>query len=97
MKARWKGTDGQRAAMNKEIRRQILENEENYTLGLGAVMLWALHEEFGFGKGRLLRLWRAFWRIYKEMREFFEMDSTLPIERKLNKIGIDMDELKKVG
>jgi hypothetical protein len=95
VKARWTGTNGQQAAMKKEIRRQILEHEENYTLGVLAVLMWSRHVNEGHGKVRLERMFNEFWSLYWEMREFYEMDGSFPAEHKLKEIGIDIDELMK--
>lgn len=95
MKARWKGTDGQRAAMIKEIRRQIREEEDNYFTGLMACVLWSMHIHRRYGKKRLKQVYAEIYETYNEMREFFETDATFPLEYKLRQIGIDMEELKK--
>lgn len=95
MKARWAGTDGQQAAMKREIRRQIIEHETNYTLGVLAVLMWSRHVNEGLGKIRLERIFYDFWSLYREMRDFYEMDGSFPAEYKLREIGIDIDELMK--
>ena len=95
MKARWKGSESQNAAMKKEIRRQILEQEDEYFKGIDTMVLWALHSEFDFGKQRLERAYKAIIREYKQMKNFYAMDDTYPAEYKLKEIGIDMEKLRK--
>lgn len=95
MKARWRGTDGQQAAMKKEILRQIREQEENYFMGLMAVFLWSMHINRGYGQKRLEEIFGEVWETYIGMRDFFDTDATFPLEYKLKQIGVDIDELKK--
>jgi hypothetical protein len=94
MKARYGMSSQSNAAMKKEIRRQIIEQEKAYMRGLDTMILWALHVEFGFGKGRLERAYKAIGREYEEMRRFFESDDTFPAEYKLKEIGVDMEKLR---
>lgn len=95
MKARWKGTEGQQAAMKKEIRRQILEQEENYFMGLMACFLWSMHINRGYGQKRSEEVFGEVYETYDKMREFFDTDDTFPLEFKLKQIGVDINELMK--
>lgn len=95
MKARWKGTEGQQAAMRKEIRRQIREQEENYFMGLMACFLWSMHINRGYGQKRLEEVFGEVYETYEKMQEFFDTDATFPLEYKLKQIGVDIDELMK--
>ena len=94
MKARYGMTSQGRSAMVKEINRQIAEQEEKYIRGIDTMILWMLHVEFGFGKQRLERAYKAIGREYEEMRKFFETDDTFPAEYKLKEIGVDMEKLR---
>lgn len=82
-------------ALNKEIRRQMLEQESRYLQGFDAVFLWGLHVIFGFGAERLKRAYKGVIRVYREMRDYYEMEGSFPAETKLKEIGLDMDELRK--
>jgi hypothetical protein len=94
MKARYGFSSQGSAAMKKEIRRQIAEQEDKYIKGIDTMFLWALHVEFGFGKKRLERAYKAIGREYEQMRKFFETDEVFPAEYKLKEIGIDMEKLR---
>lgn len=94
MKARYGFNSQSNAAMKKEIRRQIAEQEEVYIRGIDVMFLWALHKEFGFGKERLIRAYKAIGREYEAMRKFFETDEVFPAEFKLREIGVDISELR---
>ena len=58
------------------------------------MFLWALHKEFGFGRERLIRAYKAIGREYEEMRRFFETDEVFPAEYKLREIGVDINKLR---
>lgn len=94
MKARYGFTSQGNAAMKKEIKRQIREQEENYFDGLMAVMLWSMHINRGYGAKRLEEVYGEVWETYNKMREFFETNDTFPAEYKLREIGVDMEKLK---
>jgi hypothetical protein len=50
----------ERRAMDKEIRRQLAEYDAKHKLELQALILWQLHEQFGFGEKRLKRFYYNF-------------------------------------
>lgn len=47
----------EKAALKAEIARQVHELDEKFSAEICAMLLWALHEEFGFGADRLRRVW----------------------------------------
>lgn len=94
MKARYGMSSQSNAAMKKEIKRQILEQEENYFDGLMATMLWSMHINRGYGAKRLEEVYDEVWETYDKMREFFETNDTFPAEYKLKEIGVDMEKLR---
>lgn len=94
MKARYGFTSQGNAAMKKEIKRQIREQEENYFDGLMAIMLWSMHINRGYGAKRLKEIYGEVWETYNKMRGFFETNDTFPAEYKLREIGVDMEKLK---
>lgn len=85
--------------MNKEINAQILVKDRGYYLDMDAAVLWALHQEFAFGKKRLRRFFDAFAAAHKELRKFYELDdsdSGIWLCRKLLKdYGVDVDIWEK--
>ena len=94
MKARYGMSSQSNAAMKKEIKRQILEQEENYFDGLMAIMLWSMHINRGYGAKRLEKVYYEVWETYDKMRKFFETNDTFPAEYKLKEIGVDMEKLR---
>lgn len=85
----------QEEKLQNEIRKYLLDEESRYLQGIDAVFLWGLHVIFGFGAERLKRAYKGVIRVYKQMRDYYEMDGSFPAETKLKEIGVDMDELRK--
>lgn len=63
-------------AMDEEIRRQILEHDEQFSVDLDSTILYVLHEQFGFGKVRLKRFYKLFLERHKELREHYQFDAS---------------------
>ena len=83
------------AAMQKEIKRQILDAQSQYDDLTDALMLWTLHTEFGFGKDRLERFYRAFLAQNKELQKYYMTDSVFPANAKLEAMGVDLKQIRK--
>lgn len=91
-------TASQQAAMDQEIKRQLLEHYEASINDLDAVVLYTLHAEFGFGKQRLARFWEAFGREYDALRKHYELPDDGPwlCRQRLLELGIDVDEWNRM-
>ena len=89
-------TSAEKKAMDMEIRRQLDEYNKKNEDEIDAVILWHLHEEFGFGKKRLMRFYETFSKRMKDLSDYyvFEMDR-MPwlYSQKLKEYGIDISEL----
>jgi len=86
-------TNAQRKAMDAEIRKRVLEVDEEWSIDADAVVLWTLHVCFGFGQKRLRRFWEACLKEHKRLREYYELppeDSGWLYRRKLQEIGVDV-------
>lgn len=82
------------AAALKEIDRQILERDMEYSLDLDSMVLWTLAVSFGFGKIRLERFYREMIKEHSRMRERYEMDDAYPERFKLKQLyGVDVELL----
>lgn len=93
-------TNAERTAMDMEIRRQIDEYNRNNLNEIDALVLWHLHEEFGFGKKRLLRFYETFNDRLVELSKWYVMDEEkMPwvYIKKLKDYGIDIEQLNKKG
>lgn len=85
-------------AANLEIGRQLAEYTLKHEKEFDAMVLWTLHEEFGFGPERLQRLYTAFGARIKELLkkyELGELDKAWACTERLEEYGIDLDEWKR--
>lgn len=91
-------TAAEKKAMDVEIRRELDEYNRQNINEIDAMILWHLHEEFGFGKKRLLRFYKTFSECIKELSERYLTEETrMPwmYQYRLKNYGIDIEELNK--
>lgn len=83
----------EKQALDKEIRRQILEMDKKYSQDLDAMVLYTLYARFGFGKKRLRQFYEAMYEEHKKLIEHYEMpqDSTWLCSHQLKQIGVDVE------
>ena len=85
----------ERKAMRMEIQRQIVESNRTHEIELDALVLWVLHEQFGFGSKRLKRFYDAFVSVFEELNERYLTDTKDEGLRlctyKLKEIGVDVE------
>lgn len=67
-------TAAERKAMNIEIQKQLAEMNRNNAAEIDAVILWVMHEEFGFGHKRLKRFYERFVKGVNDLNERYETD-----------------------
>lgn len=63
----------EKAALKAEIARQVHELDEKFSAEICAMLLWALHEEFGFGADRLRRVWDCMAVHRAELLKHYDM------------------------
>lgn len=92
MRARIPLVSREREALKREINRQILKMDAQYTNNVDALVLYVLHAHFGFGKKRLREYWEAFFAEHKKLVEYYEMpgDNAWLADMELKKIGVDV-------
>ena len=86
-------TSAQRRAMNQEIRNQLAEYDRKNELEIDAMVLWVLHEQFGFGPKRLRHFYDAFsYAMDERVNRYVMDDSDQPwlCTYKWKEIGIDL-------
>ena len=66
-------TSAEHKAMREEINRQIIKHDEKYSKDFDAMVLWALHTCFGFGKERLKKFWDCLIKEHKRLREYYKL------------------------
>ena len=88
-------TKSQKKALDEEIKKRVLEVDDEWSIYADATVLWTLHVCFGFGKKRLLRFWETCFKEHKRLREYYELpaeDSGWLYLRKLKDIGVNLEE-----
>ena len=91
-------TAAEKKAMDIEIRRQLAEYDLKHANELDAMILWHLHEEFGFGPKRLKQFYDTFAVRLNELIKHYEMtdsDIVWLCTYKLKQYGIDIEEWNK--
>lgn len=101
MKA-WTGkkklTSAEQKAFDIEIKRQMAEYDKKHIREIEALILWVLHEQYGFGKKRLKRFYDSFDMEIAALLERYVMnenDDVWLCTRKLKDAGIDISEWSK--
>lgn len=92
-------TAAEKRAMNKEIDRQILERDEQYSVDVDAMVLYTLMSHYGWKKRRLKKFWDSFIAEHKALREHYEMygvgDQEWLAHKMLKEIGVDVRQWYK--
>lgn len=93
-------TAKEQAAIDKEIKRQCAEYDQKNLNELDALILWLLHEEFGFGMKRLRRFYELFHSEFSELVKRYELeedDAAWLCTYKLKQYGLDIEQWNKEG
>ena len=91
-------SEAAKKAMEAEIKNTLAEWDKKHYQELDALVLWVLHEEFGFGEGRLKRFHDRFAVSIDELVHRYVMDDEDDVwlcTRKLKEYGIDLEEWNK--
>lgn len=78
-------------AMKHEINQQILEQDKAFTLDMDSMVLWTLHNKYGWGFKRCRQFYLDMFSEHIRMREFYELDDLYPERYKLKEKGIDVE------
>lgn len=87
-------TAEQRKIMKAEIRKELAEHDRQHALEIDAIVLWVLHETFGFGEKRLKQYFDEFGKQLDKLREYYVMDEedeAWLCSYKLKQAGIDLE------
>lgn len=86
-------------ALNGSIREQIAANVSRLEQYLEAIVLWRLHEKYGFGVKRLEDFLEDFQPAIQELKAFYEVEgqeeTELACMHNLKSIGFDIEKLGK--
>ena len=80
-----------RESMMHEINKQILAKDKEYQLDIDTMVLWTLHQCYGWGAARLKKFYVAMMKEHLRMREFYELDDLYPERYKLKEKGVDVE------
>lgn len=100
MKA-WTGkriTAADKKIIDIEIKSQLAEYDKKHTQEIEALVLWVLHEQYGFGEKRLKRFYDSFDNEIAALLKRYEMDENDDVwlcTRKLKDAGIDISKWSK--
>lgn len=86
-------TAAERKAMNMEIKRQLAEYDMKHSVELEALVLWVLHEVFGWGETRLRRFHDRFAPEIQDLVQRYQLeddDDVWLCTQKLKDAGIDI-------
>lgn len=87
----------QQEEFSRIVKEKLAEWDAKHEDEIDSLILWQLHEQFGFGKVRLKRFFRGFKKLYNELRQRYEMsddDYIWLVTTKLKDIGVDVREWK---
>ena len=91
-------SEAAKQAMYTEIKKELADWDRKHYQELDALVLWVLHEEFGFGEGRLKRFHDRFDKSIGELVDRYVMDDEDDVwlcTRKLKEYGIDIEAWNK--
>lgn len=92
-------TAAEQKALDIEIRKQLTQIEETFQQDQDAMLLWILHEEFGFGMKRLRRFYERMTLGTKELMKYYQFDNSdmdwLYRHKCKEHLGIDVEEWDK--
>ena len=94
-------TNEQYKTIRREVDKQILDADLEYSANFAAGVLWTLHVAFGFGRVRLRRMWDEYQRVHRDLREYYELrddtETCFVCREQLKRVGVDIDEWEKEG
>lgn len=88
----------EKAALDKEIQRQCAEFDRKNQGEIDALILWLLHERFGFGMKRLRLFHDLFCTEFDALVKRYEMDEDDAVwlcTHKLKEYGVDIEQWNK--
>lgn len=91
-------TAAEKKALDIELKRYFAEYDYKNIKEIDAIVLWVLHEQFGFGPERLKRFFDNFNSSVKELLDRYELDESEDAwmcTYKLKEIGVDVEKWYK--
>ena len=92
-------TAAERKAIELEIGRQLAEYTKNHAREVDAMILWVLHESFGFGKKRLKEYYESFSKKMDGLEKRYlvseNVEKAWVCTEKLKKIGVNLEDWER--
>lgn len=88
-------TKAEEKALNMEIQRQLAEYDKKHKDEIVSLILWTLHDQFGFGPNRLKKFYDNFDNGIEALVKRYELslsDDVWLCTHKLNEYGIDLNK-----
>lgn len=89
----------EKKALDIELGKEFAKYNRNNANEVDAIILWVLHDQFGFGHDRLKKFYAAFQPSLEELCKRYEMtdkdDELWLCTRKLLDIGVDIEDWNK--
>ena len=98
MKSRRQPSKEDKRTIDIEVRKTFAEYDKNNVSEIEAMTLWAMREEFGFGKKNLHRFYVNFKKKLDNLIKRYQMedkDMDWLCTRQLKEYGIDIDEWRR--
>lgn len=87
-----------RRVMLMEVNAELSRSTDRFFYDEVCIILWSLHETFGFGKDRLKRFYCNYSNINQQLKKHYEMkdnDLHFLTDKLLKEIGVDIDAWEK--
>lgn len=88
----------EKRAMDAEIQKQLGEYDRKHTIELDAIVLWELHDQYGWGRKKLKKFFDSFAPELEALikrYDFEDSDQIWLCTHMLNEIGIDVEAWHK--
>lgn len=86
-----------RKSIDKEVRRQLIENNTEFSKDIDALYLLALHKKYGFGKKRLEEFWSEAVDSISEYMKQYQLGSMeigyIVRDHLKRSTGVDIEEM----
>ena len=89
-----------RREVYRQVNNELTLSTKRFFKDETAVVLWVLHDTFGFGKDRLKRFYVNYEKVNADLRKHYSMsnsDMRYITDRLLKDIGVDLDEWEMEG
>lgn len=86
--------DSHSKEFRKIVQDAVIDTNNRYAIDFDSVILWTLHNEFGFGKDRLYKFYHSVKTMVDDLNGYYEMpkENGWICRNKLFDMGIDLEK-----